>query len=106
MSILERIRATDTMLEVVGELAKQVGLRDISEFQIRIASNDQSADIAFLDMADALWAERRDVLQAFFRHYFHQLSRERQWRVAHTMAGSFLDRSSAVGEDVELRPTY
>ena len=94
------------MLEAIGELAQQAGLRDMSEFQIQIARNDQSADIAFLDMAEALWAARRDVLQAFFRHYFHQLSRERQWRVAYTMAGSFLDRSSAVGEDVELRTTY
>jgi hypothetical protein len=95
MSILERIRATDQMLQIVDELSRQAGMKDVSEFQQRIARADQTADVAFLEMAEMLWIEHRDVVQAFYRHYFHHLSREGQWRVAYTTAGSFLDRSAA-----------
>jgi len=52
------------------------------------------ADVVFLEMAEALWIEHRNVLTAFYRYYFHRLPRERQWRVAYTTAGSFLDRSA------------
>jgi hypothetical protein len=45
-----------------------------------------------LEMAETMWVEHRDVLQTFYRHYFHHLSKERRWRVAYTTAVSFLDR--------------
>jgi len=94
MSILERIRATDRMLEVVDELSRHMGMKDGTEFQKRIAADDQAGAIAFLEMAEMLWIEHRDVLQVFYRRYFHHLSRDQQWRVACTTAGSFLDRSA------------
>src|SRR2546430_17513298 len=80
MSILERIRATDRMLEIVDELARQAGMNGATEFQECLGRNDPTAEIAFLEMAETLWIDHRDVLQAFYRHYFHRLSRERQWR--------------------------
>src|SRR5437868_15096244 len=103
MSILERIRATDRMLEIVDELARQAGMNGATEFQECLGGNDPTAEIACLEMAETLWIDHRDVLQAFYRHYFHRLSRERQWRVAYTTAGSFLDRSAdAGGNDAPL----
>jgi hypothetical protein len=92
MSILEMIRQTDRMLEVVDDLSRHMGISDAAEFQKRIGSDDPAADVAFLEMAEALWVEHRDVLQAFYRHYFHHLSKELRWRVAYTTAVSFLDR--------------
>jgi hypothetical protein len=92
MSILDRIHDTDRMLQIVDEFARQLGMADATEFQSRIAHNGTAADVAFLEMAEALWVNHRDVLQAFHRYYFHHLSKERQWRVAYTTAVSFLDR--------------
>jgi hypothetical protein len=92
MSILERIRDTDRMLDFVDELARQMGTADGMEFQKRIAKDEPAAEVAFLEMAELLWEEHRDILQAFYRHYFHHLSKERQWRVSYTTAVSFLDR--------------
>jgi hypothetical protein len=94
MSILEKIRHTDRMLEIVDELSRHMGMTNASEFQKRIASDDPSADVAFLEMAETLWVEHREVLQAFYRYYFHHLSKERKWSVAYTTAVSFLDRPS------------
>jgi hypothetical protein len=102
MSILERIRATDRMQNVVEELAQHAGMKDAMEFQNRIAVDDQGADIAFLEMAEDLWVENRDLLRDFFRHYFHRLSREHQWQVAYTLSGSFLDRSPIRKRDEAL----
>ena len=105
MTILEWIRATDRMMEVVDELSRQMGMKDITEFQSRIAVDDETADIAFLEMAEMMWLEHKGLLQAFYRRYFHSLSRERQWRVAYTTAGSFLDRSAGTGKaasDIDL----
>ena len=92
MSILEMIRQTDRMLEVVDDLSRHMGMSDATEFQKLIGSDDPAADVAFLEMAETLWVEHRDVLQVFYRHYFHHLSKERRWRVAYTTAVSFLDR--------------
>ena len=46
MSILERIRATDRMLEVVDELSRHMGMKDGTEFQKRIAADDQAAELS------------------------------------------------------------
>jgi len=70
MSILERIRATDRMLEVVDELSRHMGMKDGTEFQKRIAADDQAGGIAFLEMAEMLWIEHRDVLQVFYTTLF------------------------------------
>jgi hypothetical protein len=86
MSILERIRDTDRMLQIVDELSRHTGMADATEFQNRVARDEAAAEVAFLEMAEALWNEHRDVLQAFYRHYFHHLSKERQCRVAYTTA--------------------
>jgi predicted glycoside hydrolase/deacetylase ChbG (UPF0249 family) len=96
MSILEMIRDTERMLDIVNELSRHMGMADGMEFQKRIARDEAAAEVAFLEMAEALWNEHRDVLQAFYRHYFHHLCKERQWRVAYTTAVSFLDRPAHV----------
>jgi hypothetical protein len=92
MSLLERLHATDRMLQVVDELAREAGMTGVNEFQTRIARSDQGGDVAFLELAEMLWPEHRDLVETFYRYYFHRLSREGQWRVAYTTAGSFLDR--------------
>jgi hypothetical protein len=92
MSILESIRATDQMLLVVDARSRRKGMKDVTEFQERIAKNDPSGGTEFLEMAETLWIEHRDVLQTFYRRYFHHLSREQQRAVAYTTAVSFLDR--------------
>ena len=95
MSILERIRDTDVMLDVVDELSRHMGMKGAMDFDKRITIDDESADIAFLEMAETLWIERRNVLQAFYRYYFPHLPKERQWRVTYMTAASFLDRSAS-----------
>ena len=54
MSILEMIRQTDRMLEVVDDLSRHMGMSDATEFQKRIGSDDPAADVAFLEMAETL----------------------------------------------------
>jgi hypothetical protein len=53
-------------------------MKDVTEFQERIAKNDPSGGTEFLEMAETLWIEHRDVLQTFYRRYFHHLSRDQQ----------------------------
>ena len=96
MSILERIRDTDRMLQIVDALFRHTGIGGATEFQKQIARDEAAAEVTFLEMAEALWNEHRHVLQAFYRHYFPHLSKERQWRVAYTTSVSFLDRPAHV----------
>ena len=99
MSILENVRATDRMMEVVEKLSWQMGVSGAVEFQSRIARDDQTADVVFLEMAELLWVGNRDVLRAFFRRYFQLMPKARQWQVAYALAGSFLDRPAGIKRD-------
>ena len=92
MSVLESIRATDQMLLVVDAQSRRKGMKDVTEFQERIAKDDPTGGTEFLEMAETLWIEHREVLQAFYRRYFHHLSRDQQRAVAYITAVSFLDR--------------
>ena len=87
------------MMEVVEKLSWQMGMSGALEFQSRIARADQTTDIVFLEMAEMLWVENRDVLLAFFHRYFQLLPKARQWQVAYAMAGSFLDRPAGIKRD-------